>query len=127
MYTDIKEYKDAATKAAIDPNFFPAFPGLPERYQKAKEAEFKLDIIIEQMNNDPTFPNWKDPSLKKYELWLWVIDDEESLSGSGLSLLAVVYGDADSSAGSRRLFKDPKAARYCFETFKELFILSYLK
>ena len=121
MYTDVTTFEIAAQKKGVDPHWVPDFSMFPEAYRKAKEAEYKLDVIIEQMNNDPSFPDFSNWNQPKYYLWLNV-----DRSGSGLSLVGVDGTRAYSSVGARRSFKERAAARFCFETFKELFEASYL-
>ena len=121
MYTDVTTFEIAAQKKGVDPNWVPDFSMFPEAYRKAKEAEYRLDVIIEQMNNDPSFPDFSNWSQPKYYLWLDI-----DRSGSGLSLLSVGYSSTSTFVGARRSFKERAAARFCFETFKELFEASYL-
>ena len=121
MYTDVTTFEIAAQKKGVDPNWVPDFSMFPEAYRKAKEAEYRLDVIIEQMNNDPSFPDFSNWSQPKYYLWLDI-----DRSGSGWSLLSVGYSVTSTIVGARRSFKERAAARFCFETFKELFEASYL-
>lgn len=116
--SEIKTVENALAALKITPFTPVVIPGLPEKYQKKNNADLLVDIVIEALNNEgleePWVPDFTDYSQPKYEIW-W-----ERSAGSGWSLSVVDSWNADTSCGSRRVFRTREIARYFAENFLEL-------
>lgn len=117
-YAEIKSFEDACKALNVVPSV-PNFEGSPVKHQKALLAHFQLIIIAEAIN-EGWQPNWADPNEYKYQLWPDIETDESKPSGFGLSFNGYVHWHTATDVGSRLCFKDRDRAKYCFDTFLEL-------
>jgi hypothetical protein len=114
----IKTFEEACKQLGYDETL-PSFATAPEKHSKALVAHYKLIIIAEAIN-DGWQPNWEDTDEYKYQLWPDIEKDETKPSGFGLSYDGCDYWSTSTTVGSRLCFQNREAAKYCFETFKEL-------
>ena len=117
---DITTFEKACEKVGVNATKLPEVSMLPEKHQKSIVAYFKL-IIIAQAINDGWEPNWHDTNEWKYYPWFYVKATEEKKSGFGLSYHDYRYGCSLTVVGSRLVFKSREAARFCGETFTDLY------
>lgn len=110
---------EEACKALGCSNDIPSFEPAPDKHKKALVAHYKLILIAEAIN-DGWQPDWGSRDQYKYQLWPNVDKDNSKPSGFGLSYGVCADWCTDSSVGSRLCFRSREAARYCLETFKEL-------
>ena len=104
----------------LDINIMPDVSMLPERFQKAQIALFKLHVAAEVVNDgwEPDYNNWDQP---KYQPIFEVNATDEKKSGVGLSYVGYVGWDAFSFVGVRLCFEDRDTAKFFGETFKNLY------
>ncbi len=105
-YTDIKTFKDACEVECIDPKAF------YEKYKNLDDdslAYEELKIIIHAINNNKSFPNWKDGNSK----WVPYFD----MSGFGLS--GTYYDDwhTYTAVGSRLCFESKEKMLHAVKYF----------
>lgn len=117
-YTEIKSFEDACKALGVSPNL-PSFNETP-KHAAALVAHYKLVLIVEAIN-EGWQPNWSDTDERKWELWPDVVEDKTKVSGFGLAYDVYVDWSTFTYVGSRLCFQNREKAKYCFETFKELY------
>jgi hypothetical protein len=116
----IKTFEGACKALKLDPvKALPKVSGMPKRHQEATIAHAKLVIIAEALN-EGWKPDWKNGQWDKWYPWFWMN------SGSGLSLVAVIFLRSASGVGSRLCFKSRELAEYAFKKFKKLYEAYFL-
>ena len=134
MYTNIKSFEDACAARGIDPLQLPIVTGIPERHQRAIVSTYKMNIIVEAINNDePGVPDWQpdynDEDQYKYFPWFRGGSNDGSGSGFRFSDTSCAWTDADTDGGARFAFKDDERAEYAGKTFADIYkeIFLFLK
>lgn len=117
-YTEIKTFEDAC-KALGYSTQLPDYSFAPEKHRQAMIDHYKLVIIVEAIN-EGWEPNWSDTNERKYELWPDIVEDSSKAAGFGLSSYDFDYWLTFTNCGSRLCFPGWKKAKYCFETFQDL-------
>lgn len=104
----------------LDINIMPDVSMLPERFQKAQIALFKLHVAAEVVNDgwEPDYTNWDQT---KYQPVFEVNATDEKKSGVGLSYCDYDGWLTDSVVGIRLCFEDRDTAIFFGETFKNLY------
>ena len=123
-FTQIKTFEDACKALNYDAEL-PNFSKVPEKHKKALEAHYQLIIIAEAIN-EGWQPDWNNTDEYKYELFPDIEENKSKLSGFGLAYNFCVDWGSDTIVGSRLCFQDTDKAKYCFETFKELWETYFL-
>jgi hypothetical protein len=124
MYTEIKTFEDACKALNYDASAI-SITGIHAKHQKAIEAHAKLIIIAEAIN-EGWRPDWNNSNEYKYQLWPDIEEDETKPSGFGLSYGGCDHWGTDASVGSRLCFQSREKARYCFDTFIDLWEAYFL-
>ncbi len=78
---------------------------IPDKHKKAIEAFWDLIVLIEA-NNEGKEIDWANLGQWKYAPWLYVVKDENTPSGFGLSRTAYGVWRAVTDVGSRLSFLD---------------------
>lgn len=104
----------------LDINIMPDVSMLPERFQKAQIALFKLHVAAEVVN-DGWEPDYTNLDQTKYQPVFEVNATDEKKSGVGLSYRGYAYWFTASSVGVRLCFEDRDTAKFFGETFKNLY------
>lgn len=119
MKTKITSFESACQAEGIDPTLLPEVSKLREDLAKICIANYKMDIIVEALNNEGLLEKWvpdySDYSQDKFEPWFIFSP------GSGWSLGGVGGWCADAFAGSRRNFRTREIAKYAATHFIELY------
>lgn len=130
-YTKIKTISDARKVFGVGQRFVPDVSMWPEFMQANKIIEFDVQLVIAAINGqrkrvprqepEQWVPDWTDKGEKKYYPWWWINEvSEGGVSGRGLSLVGVDYGDTDAGVGPRLVFESDKKARHFAKYFKAL-------
>lgn len=104
----------------LDINIMPDVSMLPERFQKAQIALFKLHVAAEVVN-DGWEPDYTNCDQTKYQPIFKVNATDEKNSGVGLSARDCDFWNSLSNVGVRLCFKDRDTAKFFGETFKNLY------
>ncbi len=119
-YTDLKTFTGACKVLGLDPKtVIPNFSCYPKQDRKSMEAHAKLVIIVRAANKlenggEEWFPNWKDTSEYKYEVWFNMND---SSSASGFSYDGYADWYSLSCVGSRLCFKNRDLGKFIAKQF----------
>jgi hypothetical protein len=110
-FRTIDSFEAACKKQNIDPTALPEVSMLPERFQKAIVAVYKLFIIFEAVN-DGWVCRPGDTSQNKYSPWLPVLS-----SGFGFGVSGYRYSYTTTDVGSRLCTETPEQSIFIGETF----------
>jgi len=110
----------------LDINIMPDVSMLPERFQKAQKALFKLHVAAEVVN-DGWEADYTDNDQCKYFPWFEVEATSEKPSGVGLSYLGYDVWYTATAVGVRLCFEDAETAKFFGTTFKDLYEDLFLK
>lgn len=113
-FRNIKNFNDACLlQGTSEEKFNERFGNLGLDEDTVAYERLKLEIAA--INNDPSFPNWKDINQEKWAIGFWLSSD------------SVFFARIDDCAftgtlaGSRLIFKSKRHAKHAFETFKSDF------
>jgi hypothetical protein len=114
----VQSWEKYCKKYKIDPvASLPDLSNMPEALRASFLADYKLQILIDEVN-DHIEANWEDGNENKYFIWWWM----NGVSGSGFRLSVVYHRFSSSGVGSRYTFRTLKgaehAAKYFFDLFK---------
>lgn len=119
MNTKITSFETACQVLGIDPTFLPEVSNLREDLAKRCIANYKMDIIVDALNNEGLpekwLPDYSKYSQGKFEPWF------DFSPGSGWSLIGVAYRGTTTFAGARRNFRTKKIAEYAGTRFIDLY------
>ena len=105
----VKTFEDACEVLEIDPIIF------PNKTPKSTIAHYKLEIIVEALN-EGWEPNWNNNNEYKYYPWF-----KQSPSGFGFSGTSYDYWFTRASVGSRLCFKTRELSNYAGTQFEDIY------
>ena len=117
----LETFESAAQSLGIDPTLLPIVDHLPEEFQKAQIAAYKLFILSKASWQD-TKIDWYDWDQRKYYPWFDLSPEDKPVGSSG----GFSYGDydcggTDSSVGSRLVYPTREIAEYVGKTHLQLY------
>jgi len=117
----VKSFEDAL--AVTGRPALPDFSNVPEDLRDYFEAQYKVVVIAEALNEGWT-PDWNDHDQQKYFPWF---HHPVSSSGFVFDVTSCGYSGADAGGGSRLCLKNRELARYFGEQFIEIWDKILLK
>ena len=117
----IKSFEDAV-KATGRPNT-PDFSNVPEDLREYFEAQYKMVVISEALN-EGWEPDWDNENEAKYFPWFW---KEAVSSGFVFRDAYYYYSHASAGSGSRLCFKTRALAEYAGKQFIDIWNKILLK
>lgn len=117
----VESFEDACRKVGVSPDVKPSVDSLPPRFQRSVLNYYKLLIITEALN-DGWFPDFSDPSQKKWWVYSYYNSEHGAHCGLADSSSYDAWTYSDSIIGARLAFKDKETAEYALETFKPLYM-----
>lgn len=108
----IKTFQDALDETGR-PNI-PDFSHLPEDMRKNFEAQYKMIVITEALN-EGWKPNWDNDGEYKYYPWFVMSASSFAFDASDFDC-----SDANAGSGSRLKFKTSELAKYAAEQFIDI-------
>ena len=128
--THLETFESAAKFVGIDPNQLPEVSHLPERFQKATIAQYKLAVISEAAwKKEDQVIDWYNWNQYKYYPW-WDMSPENKPVGSasGFSFAVVYHAHAYSYVGSRLVYPTRDIAKYVanqhIELYRDLMVIA---
>lgn len=119
MKSQITTIEAAFEAEGLDINLMPEVSNLQrERYQKRTIANFKLDVVIDALNNEGQEKPW-EPDYSNHKQLKW----ENAycfVPGSGWSLDDVDNWRTYACCGSRRNFRERYIGEHLWEHFSDL-------
>ncbi|MFA5650020.1 MAG: hypothetical protein WC914_02630 [Proteiniphilum sp.] len=117
----VQTFKDACYELGVNPSVEPTVTDLPPRFQRSVLNYYKLLIITEALN-DGWFPDFSDPSQKKWWVYSYYNSEHGAACGLAYSDSYSAWSYSYSYIGARLAFKDKETAEYALETFKPLYM-----
>jgi hypothetical protein len=106
----IKSFEDARIETGRPD--VPDFSSLPDSLKKRFQALYKMDVIIEALN-EGWEPNWGDTTERKWRPWFYMSPFRFYDSGFGLVR-------AYAGGGSRLYLKSKELSDYCADQFLDI-------
>lgn len=108
----IKTFEDALQETGRPD--MPDFSCLPEDVRKYFEAQYKMIVITEALN-EGWRPDWNNSNEYKYFTWFTMTPSSFAFGRSYYE-----YSDADAGSGSRLKFKTRELAEYASKQFVDI-------